>query len=91
MEITLGTVTGVLVALVAFLWKGNPMLGIVLALTTAINLLVASLAGTLIPLALQQMRLDPALGSGVLVTTFTYVFGFLSFLGLVTIFQRYIT
>ncbi len=88
--ITLGAVTGVLVALVALLWKGNPMLGIILALAMVINLLVASLAGTLIPLALQQMRLDPALGSGVLVTTFTDVFGFLSCLGLTTIFLRYI-
>jgi len=51
---------------------------------------VGALAGTLIPLALKRVRLDPALGSGVLVTTFTDVFGFLSFLGLATIFLRYL-
>ncbi|MFQ5851843.1 MAG: magnesium transporter [Candidatus Binatia bacterium] len=89
--ITMGAVTGILVAIVAILWKGNPILGLVLALAMVINLLVASLAGTLIPLALKQMRLDPALGSGVLVTTFTDVSGFLSFLGLATIFLRYLT
>jgi magnesium transporter len=89
--ITMGAATGLLVALIAYLWKGNPVLGFVLALAMVLNLLVASLAGTLIPLALKQMKMDPALGSGVLVTTFTDVFGFLSFLGLGTIFLRYLT
>lgn len=88
--ITIGAATGLMVAVVAYLWKGNPVLGLILALAMVINLLVAALAGTLIPLALKQVRLDPALGSGVLVTTFTDVFGFLSFLGLATIFLRYL-
>ena len=79
-----------LVAIIAFLWKGNPMLGLILAMAMVINLFVASLAGTLIPLVLKQLNLDPALGSGVVVTTFTDVFGFLSFLGLATIFLRYL-
>lgn len=88
--ITIGAATGLMVAVVAYLWKGNPVLGLILALAMVINLLVGALAGTLIPLALKQVRLDPALGSGVLVTTFTDVFGFLSFLGLATIFIRYL-
>jgi magnesium transporter len=89
--IVMGAIIGTLVAFIAYLWKGNPMLGFVLALAMVINLFVASLAGTLIPLALKQLNLDPALGSGVVVTTFTDVFGFLSFLGLATIFLRYLT
>ncbi len=88
--ITMGLIIGTLVAIIAFLWKGNPMLGIILAMAMVINLFVASLAGTLIPLVLKQLNLDPALGSGVVVTTFTDVFGFLSFLGLATIFLRYL-
>ena len=88
--ITIGSITGCLVAIIAYLWKGNPILGVVLALAMVINLLIASLVGTLIPLALKQMHLDPALGSGVLVTTFTDVFGFLSFLGLATLFLHYL-
>lgn len=88
--ITMGAATGTLVGFIAWWWKGNPMIGFILALAMVLNLLVASLAGTLIPLALKQMRWDPALGSGVLVTTFTDVFGFLSFLGLATIFLRYL-
>lgn len=89
--ITVGCVAGILVAIVAYLWKGKPMLGVVLALAMIINLFVAALAGTLIPLALKRVRLDPALGSGIFVTTFTDVFGFLSFLGLATLFLRYLT
>ncbi len=88
--ITVGCVAGILVAIVAYFWKGNPVLGLVLALAMIINLFVAALAGTLIPLALKQARLDPALGSGIFVTTFTDVFGFLSFLGLATVFLRYL-
>lgn len=88
--ITVGCAAGVLVAIVAYLWKGNPVLGLVLASAMIINLFVAALAGTLIPLALKQARLDPALGSGIFVTTFTDVFGFLSFLGLATLFLHYL-
>lgn len=88
--ITVGCVAGTLVAIVAYLWKGNPILGLVLGLAMIINLFVAALAGTLIPLALKRMRLDPALGSGIFVTAFTDVFGFLSFLGLATVFLRYL-
>jgi len=49
---------------------------------------VAGLAGAAVPLLLQAVRLDPALGAGVIVTTFTDVFGFFSFLGLATLFAR---
>ncbi|MFQ5683477.1 MAG: magnesium transporter [Candidatus Binatia bacterium] len=92
-NVSIAVVTGGLIALiVAFFWKGNPFLGLVLALAMIINLgLVAGLSGTLIPLTLKWLKFDPAIGSGVIVTTFTDVFGFLSFLGLATIFLRYLT
>ncbi|MCZ6623779.1 MAG: magnesium transporter [Deltaproteobacteria bacterium] len=91
-NVCIAVVTGGLIALlVAFFWKGNPFLGMVLALAMIINLgLVAGLSGTLIPLTLKWLRFDPAIGSGVIVTTFTDIFGFLSFLGLATIFLRYL-
>ena len=50
-----------------------------------VNLLVAGLAGTTIPLVLRKMKFDPALSSGPLATTFTDVCGFLTFLGLATL------
>jgi magnesium transporter len=51
-----------------------------------VNLLVAGLAGTLIPLGLDRLKIDPAVASGVFLTTMTDVIGFLAFLGLATLF-----
>ena len=51
-----------------------------------LNLIIAGFAGTIIPLALVRMKIDPALASAVILTTITDVFGFLSFLGLATLF-----
>jgi len=50
----------------------------------------AATAGTLIPLGLRAMKIDPALASSVFITTLTDVFGFLSFLGLATVFLRFL-
>ena len=55
-----------------------------------INLFVAATAGTLVPLGLKALKVDPALGSSVFITTFTDVVGFASFLGLATVFLRYL-
>ena len=91
-NLVIAIVTGCITALVAYLWKGNPFLGLVLAMAMIINLgLVAGLFGALIPLTLKWLRFDPAIGSAVVGTTFTDVFGFLSFLGLATVFLRYLT
>ena len=55
-----------------------------------INMFVAAMAGTLIPLGLRALKVDPALASSVFITTFTDVFGFLSFLGLATAFRAFL-
>jgi len=83
-----GIVVGTLIGLVAFLWKGTPFLGIILGLAMIINIFVGTLVGTLIPLSLKIFRLDPALGSHIFLTAFTDAFGFLSFLGLATLFLK---
>lgn len=85
-----GVVLGVVVAIVAWLWFGRPILGLVIGLAMIINLLVAALMGILIPLVLKRLRADPAVASGIFVTTFTDVCGFFSFLGLATLFLRWI-
>jgi len=77
-----GLTIGLFVAIVAVLWKGSPVLGGILALAMVGNLLVAAVAGTLVPLALRWIKVDPALASSVFVTTATDVCGFLLFLGL---------
>ena len=58
--------------------------------TDKADMVVAGLSGAAIPLILRALRQDPALGSGVIVTTFTDVFGFLSFLGLATLLLKYL-
>jgi magnesium transporter len=89
-EIAIGAVNGVVwsivVASLAGLWFSNMGLGLMLGGAMIINLCCASLAGVLIPLFLQKKGIDPALAGGVLLTTVTDVIGFMSFLGLATIF-----
>jgi len=86
-----GVAVGIVIGIVAYLWKGMPMLGVVLGLAMIINIFVGTLVGTLIPLSLKWLRADPALGSHIFLTAFTDAFGFLSFLGLATIFMKLMT
>lgn len=86
-----GLVTGLLGAAVVYVWTANLVLGGVLCGAMVVTNVVAALAGTAIPLSLKALRLDPAIASGIFVTTFTDVFGFLSFLGLATVFLRFLT
>jgi magnesium transporter len=85
-----GLALGVIAALAAWLMKGDPILGGVLAMAMVINMFVAATAGTLIPLGLRALKIDPALASSVFITTLTDVAGFASFLGLATVFLRYL-
>jgi magnesium transporter len=70
--------------------RGDWVLGLILAAAMVINMFVAAVAGTLIPLGLRAMKVDPALASSVFITTLTDVFGFLSFLGLATAFRAFL-
>jgi len=85
-----GVVCGIVGAGVVWLMQGNPFLGAILGLAMVINMFVAAIAGTLIPLALRALKVDPALASSVFITTLTDVFGFLSFLGLGALFIKYL-
>jgi magnesium transporter len=81
-----GGANGLLTGTVIAIFSGIPMLGVVICLAMITNMFVAGCAGTLVPLALKWLKIDPALASAVVVTTFTDVFGFASFLGLATLF-----
>ena len=85
-----GIVIGILAGLAAYLWKGNFVLGLVLGAAMIINMFVAGMTGTLVPLLLRKINVDPAIGSGIILTTFTDVVGFLSFLGLGTFLLYYL-
>lgn len=85
-----GLILGLVGAVFAWVVVGNPYFGGILALAMVVNLLVAAVAATLIPIALRALKVDPALASAVFITTLTDMFGFFAFLGLATIFLPYL-
>jgi len=88
-ELMVGVFNGVIFAVlaggVAWAWFGSPILGGVIGLAMVVNMIVAGLAGTAIPLALDRLGVDPAIASSVFLTTVTDVVGFFVFLGLAAI------
>lgn len=89
-EVLVNSVNGVLFAVIAGLlswwWFGNALIGSIIAAAMVINLVVAGLAGTAIPIGLTRIGIDPAIASGTFLTTVTDVVGFLAFLGLASLF-----
>ena len=89
-ELAVGVINSLLwaavVAIAAALWFDDMILGGIIAAAMIINLITAALAGALLPLALNKAKIDPALAGSVALTTITDVVGFMSFLGLATIF-----
>jgi magnesium transporter len=85
-----GTLIGVVTALVAWLWYGNPYLGLVIGLGMLVNLFFAGLSGASIPLLMKKLGLDPAQSSSIILTTVTDVIGFIAFLGFAVLFQKYL-
>lgn len=77
-----GLIFAIIIGIVGLIWFGSPMLGVVLGAAMVVNLVIAGLAGILIPIALEKLGADPALASGAFVTTVTDVVGFFCFLGL---------
>ena len=88
-EVLVGLVNGaifaVVMGIVGWVWFGSSMLGLVIAIAMVINMVVAGLAGTGIPVLLEKLGVDPALASGAFVTTVTDVVGFFAFLGLAAV------
>ena len=85
-EVLVGLLNGIIFAtilgLVGFFWFGSSIIGWVLALAMLLNMVIAGLAGTVVPVLLEKIGVDPALASGAFVTTVTDVVGFFAFLGL---------
>jgi magnesium transporter len=79
-----GVAVGGLVAIIALVWKGTPLLGLIVGVATLLNFSCAAIAGVLVPLGMQLVKIDPALASPILVTTTTDTFGYFAYLGLAT-------
>jgi magnesium transporter len=77
-----GLIFGTIMGIIAAVWFDKGMLGVVISLSMVTNLFFAGFFGTIIPLTLRRFNIDPAVGSAVILTTFTDAIGFFSFLGL---------
>ena len=85
-----GIVLGIMIGIVAWLWKGNPYLGLVIGLALAANTMIAVSIGGTVPLLLKRFGVDPAVASGPLLTTVTDMAGFFLVLSLATFFMPYL-
>ena len=77
-----GVVLGLIVGAIAWIWMGNAWLGLIAGVAMLANITNATIVGVIVPLVLKRLKMDPALASGVIVTTFSDVVGFFVFLGL---------
>jgi magnesium transporter len=88
-EVSVGLINGIIVGscamLIAYLLRGDIMLGIVLGSAMVCNMFIAGLVGSIIPIVMKSLKIDPALASSVIITMLTDIGGFASFLGLATI------
>lgn len=82
----IGLTCGVLIAGIAYVWQGNPILGIVVGSSLVVTLIIGTLAGTVIPLILHKFKIDPAVASGPLITTLNDILSLLIYFGIATMF-----
>ncbi len=80
-----GVILGAILGIIVLAWFHNIALSLVIAFALTCNLLLAAVAGVLVPVTVKRFGFDPALGSGILLTTVTDVMGFFTFLGLATV------
>ena len=85
-EFSIGILNGVIFAIISAvivqLWFNDVTLSLIISISMVLNMIVAGLFGILVPVTLKRLKIDPAIGSSVFVTTITDVIGFLSFLGI---------
>ncbi|KQC07785.1 MAG: hypothetical protein APR54_05595 [Candidatus Cloacimonas sp. SDB] len=88
-EITVGIINGIIVGsfamIITYLLRGDIMLGMVLGIAMICNMFIAGLVGSIIPIVMKTLKIDPALASSVIITMLTDIGGFASFLGLATL------
>lgn len=84
--IIIGVICSVLILLIAYIWQGNFVLGIVVGGSLLMTLIIGTLAGTIIPLILYRLNIDPAVASGPLITTINDILSLLIYFGMATLF-----
>ncbi|MDF0726493.1 magnesium transporter [Cytobacillus sp. S13-E01] len=86
----IGITCGILIAIIALVWQGSAVLGIVVGSSLIMTLIIGTLAGTVIPLILYRFNIDPAVASGPLITTLNDILSLLIYFGLASMFINYL-
>ena len=82
----IGLICGIIIAIIAFVWQGNPILGLVVGSSLFLTLIIGTLAGTIIPIILYRINIDPAIASGPLITTLNDIISLFIYFGIATMF-----
>ncbi|WP_020619114.1 magnesium transporter [Paenibacillus daejeonensis] len=88
--VMIGLTCGILITFLIYLWQGNIMLGFVVGLSLICTLIIGTMAGTIIPLILNKLGVDPAVASGPLITTLNDVLSLFIYFGIATMFISYL-
>lgn len=88
--IIVGVTCGVLISIIALVWQGNFILGLVVGSSLLLTLIIGTLAGTIIPIILYRLNIDPAIASGPLITTLNDIFSLVTYFGIATMFLNYL-
>lgn len=86
-----GTICGILVTMVVYVWKGDFFLGMLVGISILGTLIVATIAGAIIPLIMHKFNIDPAVASGPFITTINDIISILIYFGMATMFMSYLT
>jgi len=86
----IGVICGIFIAVIAYIWQGNLYLGLVVGSSLIATLIVGTMAGTVIPLILFKLRVDPAVASGPLITTINDILSLIIYFGIATLFLSYL-
>ncbi|WP_342429202.1 magnesium transporter [Neobacillus sp. FSL H8-0543] len=88
--VTIGLTCAILISIIAYFWQGSLVLGAVVGCSLFFTLIIGTLAGTIIPLILFRLNIDPAVASGPLITTINDIFSLLTYFGIATMFLKYL-
>ena len=86
----IGFICGILISIIAYVWQGNAILGLVVGSSLFFTLIIGTLAGTIIPVCLYKMKIDPAIASGPLITTLNDIFSLFIYFGIASAFINYL-
>ncbi len=86
----IGLTCGILISIIAYVWQGNAILGLVVGASLFLTLIIGTLAGTIIPVCLYKVKIDPAVASGPLITTLNDIFSLIIYFGIATAFIYYL-